>query len=168
MSAVLENTCCFIGHREINVTDELKEKLRVVIECLIVDENIDTFLFGSKSQFDDLCYDIVTEIKKKYPHIKRIFVRAEYPYIDESYVAYLLKSYEDTYFPKSVLGAGKASYVKRNCEMIENSRFCIVYYKEDYTPKGRKSGTKIAFDYAHSTREAKRTSARLLDKVVGG
>ncbi len=153
MSAVLENTCCFIGHREINVTDELKEKLRVVIECLIVDENIDTFLFGSKSQFDDLCYDIVTEIKKKYPHIKRIFVRAEYPYIDESYVAYLLKSYEDTYFPKSVLGAGKASYVKRNCEMIENSRFCIVYYKEDYTPKGRKSGTKIAFDYAEKKKK---------------
>ena len=153
MSAVLENTCCFIGHREINVTDELKEKLRVVIECLIVDENIDTFLFGSKSQFDDLCYDIVTEIKEKYPHIKRIFVRAEYPYIDESYVAYLLKSYEDTYFPKSVLGAGKASYVKRNCEMIENSRFCIVYYKEDYTPKGRKSGTKIAFDYAEKKKK---------------
>jgi len=153
MSAVLENTCCFIGHREINVTDELKEKLRVVLECLIVDENIDTFLFGSKSQFDDLCYDIVTEIKKKYPHIKRIFVRAEYPYIDESYVAYLLKSYEDTYFPKSVLGAGKASYVKRNCEMIENSRFCIVYYKEDYTPKGRKSGTKIAFDYAEKKKK---------------
>lgn len=148
MSAVLENTCCFIGHREINVTDELKEKLHVVIERLIIEESIDTFLFGSKSHFDNLCYDIVTEIKKKYPHIKRIFVRAEYPYIDESYEAYLLESYEDTYFPKSVLGAGKASYVKRNCEMIDNSRFCIVYYKEDYTPKGRKSGTKIALAYA--------------------
>lgn len=148
MSAVLENTCCFIGHREINVTDELKEKLHVVIERLIIEESIDTFLFGSKSHFDNLCYDIVTEIKKKYPHIKRIFVRAEYPYIDESYEAYLLESYEDTYFPKSVLGAGKASYVKRNCEMIDNSRFCIIYYKEDYTPKGRKSGTKIALAYA--------------------
>ncbi len=153
MSAVLENTCCFIGHREINVTDELKEKLHVVIERLIVYENIDTFLFGSKSQFDDLCYDVVTEIKKKHPHIKRIFVRAEYPYIDESYKAYLLESYEDTCFPKSVLGAGKASYVKRNCEMIDNSRFCIVYYKEDYTPKDRKSGTKIAFDYAEKKKK---------------
>ena len=110
MSAMLENICCFIGHREINVTDELKEKLRVVIEHLITDEGIDTFLFGSKSHFDDLCYDIVTETKKKHPHIKRIFVRAEYPYINESYKAYLLESYEDTYFPKSVLGAGKASY----------------------------------------------------------
>ena len=150
---MLENSCCFIGHREINVTDELKEKLRVVIEHLITDESIDTFLFGSKSHFDDLCYDIVTEIKKKYPHIKRIFVRAEYPYIDESYEAYLLESYEDTYFPKSVLGAGKASYVKRNCEMIDNSRFCIVYYKEDYTPKGRKSGTKIALAYAEKKKK---------------
>ena len=145
---MLENTCCFIGHREINVTDELKEKLCVLIEHLITEESIDTFLFGSKSQFDDLCYDIVTEIKKKHPHIKRIFVRAEYPYIDESYKAYLLESYEDTYFPKSVLGAGKASFVKRNCEMIDNSRFCIVYYNEDYNPKGRKSGTKIALAYA--------------------
>ena len=153
MSAMLENICCFIGHREINVTDELKEKLYVLIEHLIIEESIDTFLFGSKSQFDDLCYDIVTNTKKKYPHIKRIFVRAEYPYIDESYKAYLLESYEDTYFPKSVLGAGKASYVKRNCEMIENSCFCIVYYKEDYTPKGRKSGTKIALDYAEKKKK---------------
>jgi len=71
MSAVLENICCFIGHREINVTDELKEKLRVVIEHLITDESIDTFLFGSKSHFDALCYDIVTETKKKHPHIKK-------------------------------------------------------------------------------------------------
>jgi len=153
MSAVLENICCFIGHREINVTDELKEKLHMVIKRLIIEESIDTFLFGSKSQFDDLCYDIVTETKKKHPHIKRIFVRAEYPYIDENYKAYLLESYEDTYFPKSVLGAGKASYVKRNYEMIENSRFCIVYYKEDYTPKSRKSGTKIAFTYAEKKKK---------------
>ena len=130
MSAVLENICCFIGHREINVTDELKEKLRVVIEHLITDESIDTFLFGSKSHFDDLCYDIVTGTKKKHSHIKRIFVRAEYPYIDESYEAYLLESYEDTYFPKLVLGAGKASYVKRNYEMINKSRFCVVYYDD--------------------------------------
>ena len=136
------------------MTDELKEKLRVVIECLIVDENIDSFLFGSKSQFDDLCWDIVTEIKKKYSYIKRIFVRAEYPYIDESYKEYLLESYENTYFPKSVLGAGKASYVKRNYEMIENSRFCIVYYKANYTAKGRRSGTKIALDYAKKKKKS--------------
>ena len=144
----MQNTCCFLGHREINITDELKENLRVVIEHLITEESIDIFLFGSKSRFDSLCQEIVTELKEKYPHIKRVYVRAENPYIDESYEAYLLESYEDTYFPKSVIGAGKASYVKRNYEMIDKSCYCIIYYDEQGAPTTRKSGTKIALDYA--------------------
>ena len=49
-----ENTCCFIGHRTINETEELKLKLNEIIEKLIVDEKVDTFLFGSKSRFDGL------------------------------------------------------------------------------------------------------------------
>ena len=144
----MQNTCCFLGHREINITDELKENLRVVIEHLITEESIDIFLFGSKSRFDSLCQETVTELKEKYPHIKRVYVRAENPYIDENYEAYLLESYEDTYFPKSVIGAGKASYVKRNYEMIDKSCYCIIYYDEQGAPTTRKSGTKIALDYA--------------------
>ena len=53
----IENTCCFFGHRTINETEELKSKLIEIIEKLIVDEKVDTFLFGSRSDFDDLCYD---------------------------------------------------------------------------------------------------------------
>ena len=143
-----ENTCCFIGHRTINETEELKSKLIEIIEKLIVDENLDTFLFGSKSRFNDLCYEIVTEIKEKHPHIKRIYVRAEYLDIDESYKNYLLESYEDTYYPEKIIGAGKVSYVKRNYEMINKSHFCIVYYDEQNAPTTRKSGTQIALDYA--------------------
>ena len=32
--------------------------------------------------------------------------------------------------------------------MIDKSRFCVVYYDEKYNPAKRKSGTKIALDYA--------------------
>ena len=67
---IKENTCCFIGHRKINETEELKQKLTEVIENLIVNENVDTFLFGSKSEFNDLCRYTVTELKKKYPKRK--------------------------------------------------------------------------------------------------
>ncbi len=141
-------TACFIGHREIVETEGLKEQLKELIEKLIVDNAVDTFLFGSKSNFNSLCYDLVTEIKEKYPQIKRIFVRAEYPEINDSYIEYLHKYYEDTYYPSSVMGAGKAAYVKRNCEMIDKSDFCIFYYNEDALPEKRKSGTKIALDYA--------------------
>ena len=142
------NTCCFFGHRTIKQTEELKIKLIDTIERLISVEKVDTFLFGSKSSFDSLCLELVTELKKKYPHIKRIYVRAEFPFIDDGYKEYLLKSYEDTYFPEKIVGSGRAVYVERNCEMINKSRFCVVYYDEENLPSKRKSGTKIAFEYA--------------------
>ena len=143
-----EKTCCFFGHREINETEELKSKLIDIIEKLIVDENVDTFLFGSKSRFNSLCLELVTEIKEKYPHIKRIYVRAEYPDINDQYTNYLLESYEDTYYPEHIISSGRAAYVERNYEMIVNSYFCIVYYDDANAPTTRKSGTKIALDYA--------------------
>ena len=148
-----EKTCCFFGHRTINETEELKSKLMEIIEKLIVDEKVDTFLFGSKSRFNSLCLELVTEIKEKYPHIKRIYVRAEYPDINEQYTNYLLESYEDTYYPEKILNSGRAAYVERNFEMINNSKYCIVYYDEQNTPTTRKSGTKIALDYAIKKRK---------------
>ena len=141
-------TCCFFGHRKINETEKLKSKLIELIEKLITEKKVDTFLLGSKSRFNDLCYELVTEIKEKYPHIKRIYVRAEYPYINEDYKNYLLEMYEDTYFPEHIKHSGSAVYVERNCEMIDNSELCIVYYDEENAPTTRKSGTKTALDYA--------------------
>ena len=142
-----ERTCCFFGHREIKETDELKNRVYKVIEKMIVDEKADTFLFGSRSQFDSLCLSIVTMLKEKYTHIKRVYVRAEFAIISEEYKSYLLKSYDDTFYPESIVGAGKAAYIERNFEMIRNSRYCIVYY-DDFGTHNRKSGTEIALKYA--------------------
>lgn len=149
------NVCCFFGHRTIEITDNLKLKLHGIIKKLIIAKNVDTFLFGSRSQFNDLCYQITTELKTTYTQIKRVYIRAEFPYINESYKKYLLQSYEDTYFPDNILKAGKASYIERNHEMINKSKFCVVYYNQSYTPYKNsafantcKSGTKIAYDFA--------------------
>lgn len=80
--------------------------------------------------------------------------------IDEDYTNYLLEMYEGTYFPEKIRKSGKASYVERNREMIDKSKFCVVYYDESYLPprirnsrRGLtdyqpKSGTKLAYDYA--------------------
>ena len=153
-------TCCFFGHRKIDETEELKNNLCRVIENLIVNENVDTFLFGSKSEFDSLCLKTVTELKEKYPHIKRIYVRSAFQHIPDWYEETLLKHYESTYFSEHMENAGKASYVERNQEMINHSKFCVVYYDENYLPPRRKngkrdltdyqpnSGTKVAYDYA--------------------
>ena len=143
--------CTFLGHRKIEKNDELIKRISEVIENLIVNENVDTFYFGSKSQFDDLCYVIVSELKEKYTHIKRIYVRAEFEYIDgegsRPYREGLMERYEDTYYPEHMSNAGKAAYVERNQEMIKKSDVCIFYYKEDYQPPRRRNGKRDLFDY---------------------
>ncbi|MBQ7798788.1 MAG: hypothetical protein IJ371_06675 [Clostridia bacterium] len=155
--------CCFIGHRKIEYSVELEQKLTELVENLIVKFNVGIFLFGSKSQFNDLCWDIVTKLKQKYPYIKRIYVRAEYNY-DDNTIAYLLERYEQTFFSRQIEHAGKYSYVERNQIMIRQSDYCVFYYNKDYIPQRRQSknnisspnqsGTKLAFDYA--TRQKKK------------
>ncbi len=154
------HTCCFFGHRKIKETPELVERLEKTIESLITDNGVNTFYFGSKSEFDDLCHKVVTELKEKYPHIERVYVRSAFQHIPDWYEDSLLNHYEGTYYPKQIENSGRASYVERNKEMINKSDFCVVYYDENYLPPRRKnskrdlvdyqpkSGTKVAYDYA--------------------
>ncbi len=150
----------FIGHRKLQFDGGFRLRLKELILKLIDDRNADTFLFGSRSDFNDLCLEVVTEIQKERPDIKRIYVRAEYPYINKHYEDRLLGSYDATYIPENVVKAGKAAYVERNHFMIDKAALCIFYYDEHYKPplkpaaRGRiareqpKSGTKVAYEYA--------------------
>ena len=139
---------CFIGHRKIENSKELSTLLEETIIELI-NKGANTFFFGSKSDFDNLALKIVTELKKQFSFIKRIYVRSSFPVINNLYKSYLLKSYDETYFPKKLENAGKYSYVERNYEMIDNSTICVFYYNESYAPLSkRKSGTKTAYQYA--------------------
>ena len=122
--------CCFFGHRTIDETEELKAKVTETIENLITIKKVDTFLFGSRSRFDSMCLELVNKIKDKHPHIKRVYVRAEFPAITDQYKSYLLKSYDETYYPDKIIHAGKATYVERNYEMINKSKYCVIYYNE--------------------------------------
>ena len=153
-------TCSFFGHRNTQETPELCNRLRTTILHLINEKNVEWFLFGSKSAFDDLCLKTVTELQETYPTIKRMYVRSQNPYIPKTYQKYLLELYDDTIFPSRVKNAGRASYVERNQAMIEASDFCVFYYNAEYKPPLRKhrqkalstyqpaSGTKLAYEYA--------------------
>lgn len=170
------NVCCFIGHRKINITDELRQRVKEVVEDLIVNFNVDAFLFGSRSDFDYLCHLIVSELKEKYPHIKRVAYtcRSEtcvlesereewekiYSNIHKRKVKLLCV--EEEFEHQTKYTSAKASYVERNQAMIENSDFCVFYFDENYKPPIRKhskkelvyyqptSGTKLAFKFATS------------------
>ncbi len=146
MKDIKLHTCCFFGHRKINETPELVERLAKTIESLITDNGVNTFYFGSKSAFDDLCHKVVTELKEEHPHIKRVYVRSAFQHIPDWYEDSLLKHYEDTYFPKHMENAGRASYVERNQEMINKSDFCVVYYDENYAPPRRRNNRRDLTD----------------------
>lgn len=151
----IRTCCCFFGHQKLVITDTLKNTLKMNIEQLITEKQVDSFLFGCNSDFDNLCYQVVTELKGIHSNIKRIYIRAKFPDISDSYLTYLLQYYEDTYYPPRLIHAGRAVYVERNYELIDKSSHCIIYYNENYVPQcrkntiqNRKSGTKIAYEYA--------------------
>ena len=77
-----ELTATFLGHRKINKTDKLKNRLREEIIDLIINEQVKTFLFGSKSEFDALCLDVVTELKEEYGSIKSIVISCNICYTE--------------------------------------------------------------------------------------
>lgn len=154
------HACTFIGHRKAELSQEQIEKVKSVVESLIVEHGVSEFLFGSKSEFDSLCWEIVTELKRKYPHIRRINVRAEYRYVYDDYLSSLLTYYEESFYPDEIADAGRQVYVARNRYMIDRAEYCVFYLLENYTPPQQplrkhcitpisaKSGTKVAYEYA--------------------
>ena len=151
---------CFIGHRTIESKEEVIFLLKETVEMLIK-KGVTTFLFGSKSEFNNLSWEVVSELRQKHPFVKRVFVRSNHQQIDSEYEKYLLQFYEQTIFPPKLEKAGKSSYVERNYIMIDSCLYCVFYYNENYIPKTNKeckqkmllsvklkSGTKIAYKYA--------------------
>ena len=151
---------CSIGHRYIVVTNLMIKFLTDFFENCILNENVSSFIFGSKSQFNDLCYDIVSNLEKKYPHIKRIYYMSYDFELEERFKDMYLEHYEDVLVPQKVFKSGKLAYVKRNEAMIDDSDICLFYYNEN--SNNLKSGTKIAFEYA---KKKKKKIVNIFDKI---
>ena len=118
-------SCCFFGHREINETDELRERVTAVIERLIKEDNVDTFLFGSKSRFDSLSLELVTELKQKYPHICYSVALAYMPGKGQKYELY---SQTETFLPEGIENVPRRFAISyRNKWMVKESDIVVCY-----------------------------------------
>lgn len=156
----MEHSVCFIGHRRINDTPEFRRRLTAVILSLIK-SGYANFIFGDRSQFNDVCYEIVTNLKEKYTRIKRIHFRKDYENADDYTMQFLKIGYEQSICPAGVEKAGRFRYIKRNTAMIDESNLCVFYYDENFRHSRKdnrhdvcksqgKSGTAHAFYYAKS------------------
>ena len=168
-----QNSCCFIGHRKVNCSEDLRQKVSEIVESLFVKNNVTRFLFGSRSEFNTLCLDIVSELKKKHPTIIRIdystghelaMLETDRKSWEKIFSLIPTKDSKRLYVVEEIIhktryDSGRASYVERNQEMIDDSDYCIFYYDQNYLPPPRrlkgamttyqtKSGTRIAYEYA--------------------
>ena len=72
----MNKSCSVFETNKMIITDELKEILyNVFIDLLEKDFRV--FYFGGFSEFDDVCYQIITKLKEQYTDIHRIFCVAD-------------------------------------------------------------------------------------------
>ena len=153
-----------IGHRKAPEGPELVVRIYETLFDLIVNQGVDTFYFGSKSRFDTFCFEAVMELRHSYPHVKTVYVRANYEHIEKSYEDYLLESYDETYYPDTVRDSHELCYVIRDAALVEVCDVLLTYCATNYepprkTPKNKmmapvetakkpKSGTQMAVLFA--------------------
>lgn len=82
------SSCAFFGHRCFNYAP-YREQLKSIIVDLIENHGVTQFYNGCRGSFDNICIDIISELKKRYPHIKLIMVLSYHPdkefYISERF-----------------------------------------------------------------------------------
>lgn len=149
---------CFIGHRDTEDTAEMRATIIDLLINLIIQEDATDFLFGSRSTFNDICYEIVTQLTDRFPQIKRVAYPCQHEYavlqcnVESketvwSKIAghtFKVNGYDEIRLFTSRCCAGKASYVQRNRAMIDDSDVCVFYCR---TASGT-GGTAVAYRYA--------------------
>ncbi|MCM1306438.1 MAG: hypothetical protein NC037_00075 [Bacteroides sp.] len=137
-------TCSCFGHKEVEITDELRAKTSVEIDRAIA-SGVRIFLFGGLSDFDDLCYDLVTEKKNSNPelNIQRVFCFPLERNMRKPPSWFRQKEYELLKCPEKSFDYWYKSIYFRNIAMINESDW-VLFYAEPI----EKSGAYKAYKYA--------------------
>ena len=149
INAKSSKTCSCFGHSDIVITDELKEKLRKCYRTL-VEEGFGTFYFGGLSMFDDLCWQVVSELKKEYPQIRRVFCLTDRRHLRPSKRPKDLRDedFEEFVYLELEFDFYKTRLYFRNVEMIKQSDFVVFYVN-----KTGRSGAYKAMQFAEKTKK---------------
>lgn len=139
-----EKVCSCFGHFEVEITESLKAKTEEAIDGAIAD-GVRTFLFGGRSSFDSLVYDIVTKKREELPRlgIKRVFCFALENQLRKPPAWFKKQEYESCECPTKEFNWWYTAIYYRNCAMIDQSDL-VLFYAEERT----NSGAYKAYKYA--------------------
>lgn len=124
----MENkVCCCFGHREIYL--DFSRCLEDVIEELIVENGVNTFMTGGMGQFDGKFAAAVRSKKNKYPEIKLILV---YPYFTQELnrnKEWYEHNFDSIIIPSELSGIHYKSAIKaRNRWIVDNSDYIVAMF----------------------------------------
>jgi uncharacterized phage-like protein YoqJ len=122
-------SCAFFGHRDWGLK-EGKEEIKNSIVNLIEKYGVMQFYCGGRGNFDNLCSQIVYELKKKYPHIKNTLVLSYIPKRKEEYG--LPAKYDDSVYFLEERVPPRYAIVKTNEKMIDKSDYVIVGVRKSW------------------------------------
>ena len=144
-----DGTCSFFGHRNIEITDELKNKLFEIVKNLI-EKGYEYFYFGGFGMFDELCYNIVSKLKLKYSHIKRVYCLSNPRHlISKKRPEWMKKEeYEEFVYLDLEFDWWYQRIYYRNCAIIDKSDLTIFYVEAR-----KDSGAYKAFKYSQKKRK---------------
>ena len=140
----MSKTCAFLGNATIWNTREVMEKIKLTAIDLIKNKGVDTFLVGTKGNFETLSHKMMEQIQCDYPDIKIMLVIAYAQDLERCPY-----NFDDVYYPpKSELGYKRWSIAKRNEWIIEQTDYiiaCNQYHGRayDYCQKAKRKGKEI-------------------------
>lgn len=142
--------CCFAGHSNMAVTNELHKELTELIEKLITEEGVTKFRVGHYGDFDGLCGRTVRKAKEKYNDIHLDLL---VPYITapiRDLKIYFKENYDSLTVANVPENTPKRFYItKCNEYMIDVSDFLICYVNRSF------GGARHTLDYAKRKKHIK-------------
>lgn len=140
----VEKTCSCFGHFDVNITDDLVARTKIEIDKAI-ENGVRIFLFGGRSDFDDLCYDLVTEKRNANPqlHLKRVFCFALDKQLRKPPRWFIPKKYEALECPTKDFDYWYTSIYYRNLAMIDQSDLILFWVEQR-----ENSGAYKTYQYA--------------------
>ena len=143
-----ETTCCFTGHRILGSDFNLK-KLYDSALYLHKNKSVDTFICGGALGFDTKAASVIMLLKQQGYNVK-LHIYAPCNNQSEKWGNYDKRVYEDLLCNADCVDMVDRPYFdgcmkNRNYKMVDNSAYCIAYYREQGSFR---SGTGQTVRYA--------------------
>lgn len=119
------SVCAFFGHRDVACCNGLDEAIRRAI----LKYGVDTFWVGGYGSFDRLAAGCVQRLKREYPRIRLLLIRAYLPRPGET----LAKCYDSSIYPEGLETAPQRFAIShRNHWMADHCDMAITYVMHSY------------------------------------